>query len=88
MVQWLIVSVIVITCAMLAIRAFVRSIRKSFDPSREGAGDRSACGSCGGCGNGQANRIVQIVTLDTHTRSPRGAAIPDEETHPVSGKYR
>jgi hypothetical protein len=87
-VQWLIVSVIVITCAMLAIRAFVRSIRKSFDPSREGAGDRSACGSCGGCGNGQANRIVQIVTLDTHTRSLRGAAIPDEETHPVSGKYR
>jgi hypothetical protein len=87
-VQWLIVSVIVITCAMLAIRAFVRSIRNSFDPSRKGDGNRSACGSCGGCGNGQANRIVQIVTLDTHTRSPQGAAISDEERHPVSGKYR
>jgi len=86
-VQWFIVSVIVITCAMLAIRACVRSIRNGFDPSREGAGTRSACGSCGGCGNGQANRIVQIVTLDTRTRSPQGAAISDEETHPVSGQY-
>jgi hypothetical protein len=85
-VQWLIVSVIVITCALLAIRSLVRSIWRGFDPRRDVSESRSPCGSCGGCKNGQAGQVVQIVKLDT--RIPKGASLSNEETHPMSGQYR
>jgi hypothetical protein len=67
--QWLIVSVIVSACAVLALRAAVVSVRRWFGHEDRDAAGGSGCGGCGGCRHSESEKRVPIVALGTKVRS-------------------
>ncbi|MFN9713252.1 MAG: hypothetical protein ACK57G_05535 [Planctomycetota bacterium] len=66
--EWVIVSVIVVMCALLAVRALVLGLRDWFGSNPAESGSRSPCGNCGGCKTGSSTKEIPIVTLESKVR--------------------
>ncbi|MCU0707226.1 MAG: hypothetical protein MUF23_02945 [Pirellula sp.] len=72
--QWLIVSVIVVTCAVFAVKYAIQGIQTLLGYSPQGS-DGSAtsvgspCGGCGGCKKPSANNPITIVEIGSKIRT-------------------
>ena len=69
MLEWVVVSVIVVTCALLAVRALVLGFRDWFGSNTADSGKRSPCGRCGGCKVGSSAEEIPIVKLESKVRA-------------------
>ena len=67
--QWLIVSIIVVTCGVLALHRAMQWARSWLRSDVDTADGLASCNRCGGCGHGSTRSSVQLVKLGTKNPS-------------------